>query len=350
MKSFEHRYLQRLPLSMELLRAVGTLREFKGRQELYKRQIPQALDTLRQAAMIQSTESSNRIEGVVAPLKRIQALIAEKTTPRDRSEQEIAGYRDVLNMIHANHADIPFKPSIVLQFHRDLYQYAGGGGQWKGTNNDIVERQADGTTTLRFKPVSAIATSDHMEQLHLQFDHAWNQGNAEPLLLIAAYLLDFLCIHPFPDGNGRMARLLTLLLLYHAGHEVGRFISLERIVERSKESYYDTLHQSSQSWHEGRHDLLPWTSYLLGTVTAAYNELEERVGTLMSARGSKTGMVLDAIRASFGEFSVKDLQERCPHVGIDMIRRVLRKERDAGSVECLGRGPDARWRRLTTDD
>jgi Fic family protein len=254
-KSFENRYLERLPLSLDLVRAVGMLREFKGRQELHKRQIPQALDTLRQAAIIQSTESSNRIEGVVAPLKRIQALIAEKTTPRDRSEQEIAGYRDVLNTIHANHADIPFKPSIVLQFHRDLYQYAGGGGRWKGTDNDVVERHADGKTVLRFKPVPAIATPDHMEQLHERFDYAWNEGKAEPLLLIAAYVLDFLCIHPFSDGNGRMARLLTLLLLYHAEHEVGRYISLERIVERSKESYYDTLYQSSQGWHEGRHDL-----------------------------------------------------------------------------------------------
>ena len=217
MKSFERGYLDRLPISLELLRAVGMLREFKGRQELYKRQIPQALETLQQAAVIQSTESSNRIEGVVAPLKRIQALVAGKTTPRDRSEQEIAGYRDVLNTIHANHAEIPFKPGIVLQFHRDLYQYAGGGGQWKGTDNDIVERQANGKTVLRFKPVPAFATPDHMERLHERFDHAWNEGKVEPLLLIAAYVLDFLCIHPFPDGNGRMARLLTLLLLYHAG-------------------------------------------------------------------------------------------------------------------------------------
>lgn len=348
MKSFEPGYLER-PVSQNLLRAVGLLREFKGRQDLHKRRVPQALETLRQAAIIQSTESSNRIEGVTAPLKRIQALVAEKTTPRDRSEREIAGYRDVLNTIHANHAAISFTTGVVLQFHRDLYQYAGAGGRWKGSDNEIVERHPDGTRVVRFQPVAAFATPEHMERLHERFNAMWDEGRTEPLLLIAAYVLDFLCIHPFPDGNGRMARLLTLLLLYRAEYEVGRYISLERIVERSKESYYETLHSSSQRWHEGAHDLAPWTDYFLGVVTAAYNEFEQRVGTITSARGAKTEMVLDAIRAAFGAFSVKDLQDRCPHVGIDLIRRILRKERRAGRVACLGRGPEARWR-LTGQD
>ena len=349
MKSFEQGFLDRLPVSQDLLRAVGALREFKGRQDLHKKQIPQALETLRQAAVIQSTESSNRIEGVTAPLKRIQSLVAEKTTPRNRSEQEIAGYRDVLNTIHANHADIPFTTGIVLQFHRDLYQYAGEGGRWKPADNEIVERHPDGKMVVRFRPVPAFATPEHMERLHERFRAACDEGKIEPLFLIAAYVLDFLCIHPFFDGNGRMARLLTLLLLYRAGYEVGRYISLERIVERSKESYYDVLQKSSIGWHEGRHDLIPWTEYFLGIVTAAYKELEERVGTLTSARGAKSEMVLDAIRATFGEFSVKELQARCPHVGIDLIRRILREQRQAGNLECLGRGPDARWRRLRAE-
>lgn len=349
MKSFEHGFLDRLLVSQGMLQAVGALREFKGRQDLHRQQVPQALETLRQAAIIQSTESSNRIEGITAPLKRIQALVAEKTTPRDRSEREIAGYRDVLNTIHANYADIPFTTGVVLQFHRDLYKYEGDGGRWKSSDNEIVERRPDGTKVVRFKPVPAFATPEHMEHLHELFRAAWDEAKVEPLVLIAAYVLDFLCVHPFPDGNGRMARLLTLLLLYRAGYEAGRYISLERIVERSKESYYDTLQHSSQGWHEGKHDLLPWMEYFLGVVTAAYKELEERVGTLTTARGAKSEMVLDAIRAMFGEFSVKEIQARCPHVSIDLIRRILREERKAGNIECLGRGPEARWRRIGGD-
>lgn len=346
MKSFEPVVLERLPITQNILRSVRLLGEFKGRQDLYKQQIPQALETLRQAAIIQSTEASNRIEGVTAPLKRIQALVAEKTTPRNRSEQEIAGYRDVLNTIHANYADIPITSGVVLQLHRDLYRHAASeGGRWKMADNEISEERPDGQKVVRFQPVAAHATPEYMDALHKRFRSVWANDGTERLLLIPAYVLDFLCVHPFHDGNGRMARLLTLLLLYHAGYEVGRYISLERIVEQSKESYYDTLYQSSQAWHEARHDLLPWTEYLLGVVIAAFRELEERAGTLTAARGAKTGMVLETISAMRGDFSVKDLQQRCPHVGIDLLRKILRKEREGGRIECLGRGPDARWRR-----
>lgn len=179
-----------------------------------------------------------------------------------------------------------------------------------------------------------------------RFNRLWQSEEIEPLLLIPTYVLDFLCIHPFSDGNGRMARLLTLLLLYKADYEVGRFISLERIVERTKESYYDTLHQSSQSWHQGQHSLLPWWEYFLGVVVlSAYRDFEQRVGLVTSVKGAKTAMVLDAINNIVGDFSIKDLQEQCPSVGIDLIRRILRQERNAGQIECLGRGPDARWRK-----
>lgn len=347
MKSFAPEYLGRLPVTQDVLRSVRFLGEFKGRQDLYKQQIPQALEALRQAAIIQSTEASNRIEGITAPLKRIQALVAQKTTPRNRSEQEIAGYRDVLNTIHANHADIPFTTGVVLQFHRDLYRHAADeGGHWKMADNEISEVRPGGEKVVRFRPVPAHATPEYMEHLHERFRAAWDEGHTERLLLVPAYVLDFLCIHPFHDGNGRMARLLTLLLLYRAGYEVGRYISLERIVEQSRESYYDTLYKSSQGWHEGRHDLLPWAEYFFGVAIAAYKELEERAGTLTAARGAKTEMVLETIGAMYGDFSVKELQERCPHVGIDLLRKILRAERNAGRIECLGRGPDARWRRL----
>lgn len=347
MKSFEAGFIERQPITQKLLQTVRLLGEYKGKEELFKQQIPQALETLRQAAVIQSTESSNRIEGVTAPLERIQALVAKKTKPRNRSEQEITGYRDVLNTIHASYPHIPIKPGTVLQLHRDLYRYAGeSGGHWKAVDNEITEVQPDGTKIIRFRPVSAFATPSAMEDLHARFGELWQTGEVEKLLLIPAYVLDFLCVHPFLDGNGRMARLLTLLLLYQAGFEVGRYISLETIVEQSKESYYDTLQQSSQGWHEGKHELLPWTEYFLGTLLAAYRDFEQRVGLMTTAHGAKTEMVLNAIQTMQGEFSVKTLRERCPHVGVDLIRRILREERQAERLECLGRGPDARWRRI----
>jgi Fic family protein len=347
MESFEPGFIVRQPISQNLLRTIRLLGEYKGKQELFKEQSPQVLETLRQAAVIQSTESSNRIEGITVSIERIKELVSEKTTPRDRSEQEIAGYRDVLNTIHSSYAYIPFTPGVVLQLHRDLYQFTvGEGGQWKSVDNLISATYPDGTKVVRFEPVKAAATPLAMASLHERFNTFWQSGEIEPLLLIPTYVLDFLCIHPFSDGNGRMARLLTLLLLYQAGYEVGRFISLERIVERTKESYYDTLYQSSQNWHAGKHSLAPWWEYFLGVVVlSAYREFEKRVGLVSSAKGAKTAMVLDAVSNIPGDFSIKDLQERCPTVGIDLIRRILRQERDAGRLECLGRGPDARWRK-----
>lgn len=350
MKSFELGFIESQPINQNLLRTVRIVGEFKGKESLYKEQIPQALDTLRQAAIIQSTESSNRIEGVTAPLKRIQELVLEKTTPQNRSEQEIAGYRDVLNTIHANHKEMPFSANLVLQLHRDLYRYVGGqGGRWKITNNEITEIQPDGTRVVRFQPVSAFETPEYMNQLHDRFSELWNQGEVEKLLLISAYVLDFLCIHPFLDGNGRMARLASLLLLYQAGIEVGQYVSLEKIVEESRESYYEALYRSSQGWHEGRHSLIPWTEYFLGILVAAYQEFERRVGMLTTARGAKTEMVLEAVRHLPDGFRIVDVERLCPNVTREMIRVVLRKLRDDGLVWSEGAGTAAVWRKSSTE-
>ena len=348
MKSFEPGMLEDMPIRHQLLSIVRKISEYRGKQDLYQRQSPQVLETLRQVALIQSTESSNRIEGVTAPVHRIRSLVERKTTARNRSEQEIAGYRDVLSTIHASAAAIPFTANMMLQLHRGLYQFIPGeGGSWKRTDNQIVETGPDGTEVVRFEPVGAHLTADAMVVLHERFRDRWNAGQIDRLLLIAAYVLDFLCIHPFHDGNGRMARLITTLLLYQAGYEVGRYISLEQIVERTKESYYDTLQRSSADWHQGAHDLSPWVEYLLGVVVlSAWQELDRRVGLVQGVRGTKTAMVLDVIGHMIGEFSVSDLQERCPTVSVDLIRRVLRQQRDLGQVECLGRGPHARWRRI----
>jgi len=350
MNSFINKYLERFPINQGMLRSVRLLGEYKGKQELFARQIPQALETLRQTSVIQSTESSNRIEGVTAPLDRIKALVAAKTTPRNRSEQEIAGYRDVLNTIHGSHEHIPFTTNVVLQLHRDLYQFTeGGGGKWKSVDNEITEERAGGAKVVRFKPVSAFETPAAMERLHAEFNEHWQSEQFEKLLLIPAYVLDFLCIHPFLDGNGRMARLLSLLLLYRAGYEVGRYVSLEKLVEQTRESYYDCLFQSSQGWHDGQHNLLPWAEYFLGLLTASYREFENRVGQLTTAHGAKTKMILDGLRGLPETFRISELQAACPQVSLDLIRKVMNQMKAEGKVESMGKGRHATWRKHGTD-
>jgi Fic family protein len=271
----------------------------------------------------------------------------KSTAPETRSEQAIAGYRDVLNTIHTRHADIEFSTGVVRQFHRDLFKYTSSrGGDWKSTGNDIIEEHPDGTEVVRFETVPAHRTPEYMESLHERFDRAWREGNVDPLLLIAAYVLDFLCIHPFRDGNGRMARLLTLLLLYKADYGVGQYISLEKLVEDSRESYYDALYQSSQGWHEAEHSLHPWTDYFLGTLLAAYEAFEDRVGDLRTQRGAKTQRILDAVEELPDGFKTRDVEELCPSVSRSLIRKVFDELKEQGKLRAEGRGPAAVWRKL----
>lgn len=349
MKSFSSVYLDKIAVPQRLITTIRQIGEYKGKQELYKQQAPEMLENLRQVAMIESTESSNRLEGIVADEKRLRALVAEKTAPANRPEAEIAGYRDVLNTIHASYDHIPFTDNVVLQLHRDLMKYSGKeGGRWKSAANEITETLPDGSKQIRFVPVAPHQTVEHMRILHERYSELTKVQDWEPLLLIPFYVLDFLCIHPFLDGNGRMARLLTVLLLYHQGYEVGRYVSLERIVEQSKESYYDTLFVSSQGWHEGEHNILPWTEYLLGTILAGYREFEGRFGRISTGAGSKTDMVLNAIEGMIADFSVADLSRACPMVSQDMIRLLLTKLRKEGKVEPVRMGRFASWRKLTT--
>jgi Fic family protein len=347
MFSLRPTYLSALAMPPRVAGILRRLGEHKGRQELYRRQAPEMLESLRRVALIESTESSNRLEGIVAANeKRLRALVNERSTPENRTEGEIAGYRDVLDTIHQNHADIPFSDRVVLQFHRDLLKYATGtGGRWKVSANEIRETLTDGTKRIRFSPLAPHLTEDGMRDLHEDFHLAIQTGTWDPLLLIPFYILDFLCVHPFSDGNGRMARLLTLLALYHQGYEVGRYISLERVIEKTKDSYYDTLLLSSQGWHEGQHDVWPWTEYFLGTLLAAYSEFETRFDRVSSGRGSKTDTVKNAIAAFVGDFTLQDLEKSCPLVSRDMIRRVLADLKKEVKVECLGRGPAAKWRK-----
>jgi Fic family protein len=345
MKSFAPGFLEKQPIPHNLLRTIRLLGEYKGKEAVFKQQSPQVLKTLRHAAVIQSTESSNRIEGVVASHERIVKLVEKKIKPANRSEQEIAGYRDVLNTIHANHANMQFSVNLILQMHRDLLKFTPeNGGRWKTTQNEIEEIGPDGTKSVRFIPVAPHLTEDAMRSLHERFDKAIQSHQFEPLLLIPAYILDFLCIHPFRDGNGRMARLIALLLLYQSGFEVGRFISLETLIEDTRQSYYDTLYVSSQKWHQGKHSLVPWWEYFLGVMLlSAYREFERRAGTLTITRGAKTATVLDAIERLPNTFRIVDVERAAPNVTRDMIRVVLNRLKEENRVYCQGRGSAATW-------
>lgn len=347
MRSFEHGYLFEHPLSHSLLMSVRAVGEFRGRQTLYSKQSPEVLETLRRVAMVQSAESSNRIEGITVAADRIRPLVEKKAKPRDRSEQEVAGYRDVLATIHVNHAKMRLSTDLIRGWHRDLYRFTGEkGGEWKTKDNAILEVLPDNRQVVRFQPVSAVAAPEFMGRLVTLFNRALEERRADPLLLIASFVLDFECVHPFWDGNGRIGRLLTLLLLYQAGYEVGRYIGLERIVEESKETYYDALLKSSKGWHEARHDLQPWWNYFLGMLTAAYKEFEARVGTITSARGAKREMVRQAVDRLVGRFTIGDLQRACPGVSYPTLQRALADLKREKKVRCLGRGPDAQWERI----
>lgn len=343
MKSLTAGYISGLRFTADDLATIRHLGEASGKQQLWAARVPEQLEALRSVAIIESTESSNRIEGVVAAPGRLRDLVLQAATPRDRSEQEIAGYRDVLQLIHESHADMPVTANVVRQLHRQLFGYLpGDGGEWKSTDNDIVERNAEGQVArVRFRPVPAHLTPEAMRQFEQLCAEA-SRGSAEPLVVSGLAVLDFLCIHPFRDGNGRMARLLTLLLLYHAGHRVGRYISLERVIEQSKATYYESLEASSQHWHEGRHDAMPWLRYYWGVLVRAYRELEERMATA-GGRGSKTERILAAVDRRIGPFRITDIEQECPGVSREMIQHVLRDLRDRGRVRSEGTGRGARW-------
>jgi len=349
MPSLEPAYLNQLSFRATEISTIRRLGEARGRQDLFVRQFPEQLDTLRTHAVVESAESSNRIEGVVARPGRVADLVVHRTEPRNRSEQEIAGYRDALQLIHESHADVPFSVNVVLQLHQTLYRYQPGvGGRWKSVDNQIVERDVHGgVVRVRFEPTPAVATSRAMEDLTGTYHQAIAGSLADPLVLLPLAVLDFLCVHPFTDGNGRVARLLSLLLLYHFDYRVGRYISLERIIEESRETYYDALERSSQRWHQSEHDAHPWLGYFWGVLIRAYDEFEARVESL---KGSKTDQVRAAVVRRFGPFGIADLEYDCPGVSRDMVRHVLRQMRTEGLVQVEGRGPGAKWRATTRPD
>ena len=345
MNSFRNHSLRDLAVPMSTAWLLNDIAEAKGKQELYTRQSPQVLKALREMALIQSTESSNRIEGVTVAADRLRPLVLGNTKPRDRSEQEVQGYRLALNEIHTRHEKLAITPDTLRRLHALCQSASGDAGQFKRIDNEVVELRPGAAPVIRFKCVSAKQTPAAVDELCLLYRHALDQDNIPPLIAITALVLDFLCIHPFRDGNGRGSRLLTLLALYQHGYEVGRYISLERLVEQSKEDYYEVLNRSSQRWHEGKHELTPWMNLLLAVIRRGCAEFEQRAGQVKAPRGAKTDLVQAAIAAQSGPFRVSDIQHACPGVSLDMIRQVLKNLRGS-KVECLGRGQNAQWQKL----
>ena len=319
--------------------------EARGKQELFTRQAPQRLKTLREHALIESAVSSNRIEGVTVEPGRVRELILGQPLLRDRDEEEVRGYRDALTLIHENPAALPVSDATIQKLHALTRGEIWDAGKYKDKDGDIIERYPDGSERVRFRTVSAAETSASMAGLVVDWQRCLDERWIHPLIALAAFNLDLLCIHPFRDGNGRVSRLLLLLQCYHLGYEVGRYISLERLIEQNKVRYYETLEQSSQGWHEGKHDPWPYINYVLFILKTAYKEFAERVGDIKAPRGAKTDQIVAAIGRFVGEFTVSQLEQACPGISRDMIRRVLREQQAAGVIECQGRGPAARWRK-----
>ncbi|MBI2802014.1 MAG: Fic family protein [Gammaproteobacteria bacterium] len=324
---------------------LADLSEFRGKQALYTQQSPQRLKALREHALIESAVSSNRIEGVSVDPERVRHVLASpKPLFRDRDEEEVRGYRDALSRVHEG-AHLLVSEATMRELHALARGQIWDAGQYKEKDGDIIERYSDGTERVRFRPVSAAGTPVAMANLMIDWQRCVDERWVPPLIAIAAFNLDFLCIHPFRDGNGRVSRLALLLQCYQAGYEVGRYISLERLIEENKARYYETLEQSSQGWHEGKHDPWPYLNYVLSILKMAYTEFAERVGDVKAPRGSKTDLVLTAINRFAGEFTVSQLEQACPGVSRDMVRRVLRERQRANDIACQGRGPAARWRK-----
>lgn len=340
MNSFKNENIK-LPLGSVWL--MNSIAEYKGKQELYAKQSPQVLKTLLETALIESAESSNRIEGVTVDKARLKPLIIGHSKPRDRSEEEVAGYRKALDLIHIKHKSLRVTPETIKELHRLCRGESWDAGKWKEKDNDIIRKHPDGRVEVIFKPVSAAKTPEMMKQLCLSYEHSVSQLKYPDLYAVACLVLDFLSIHPFRDGNGRVGRLLTLLALYQHGYMVGKYISLERVIEQSKETYYETLNRSSQKWHEAKHDVTPWFNYFLGTVLTAYKEFEERAEQIKPARGVKTQMIKQAIEKQVGEFTLGDIEKAYPSASRDMIKIVFREMQKGKKIKCLGKGKSAKW-------
>lgn len=327
-------------LTPEIVGMLTKIHEFKGEQNLFIEAHADELTKLMEIAKIQSTEASNRIEGIFTSDERLKKLVMDKTTPKSRAEQEIAGYRDVLNTIHENYDYVQVKSGIILQLHRDLYRFMGSeaGGYFKTADNVIAEIDNDGNKKVRFNPVPAWETPYAIEKICEAFDEAFKDENIDPLIVIPMFVLDFLCIHPFNDGNGRMSRLLTLLLLYRSGYIVGKYISIEKMIESSKETYYEALQASSTGWHEEDNDYIPFIVYMLGIVLASYREFSSRVRLLTTAGFTKGERIGKIIKQTVGTITKTEIMKKCPDISQITIQRALIDLQEQGKISKVGGG------------
>lgn len=345
MRIFDYREAPKRLVTPEIIRLIASIHERKGRQDLFLEANTDELRTLLDVAMIQSTGSSNRIEGIFTSDQRLKELVRKKAEPHNRSEQELAGYREVLATIHESYDYITPVPNVILQIHRDLYSYSAGacGGTYKNADNIIAETDAQGQQKTRFIPVPAFQTAEALESLCDNFRQAWREGLIDPLLLIPVFVLDFLCIHPFNDGNGRMSRLLTLLLLYKAGYIVGKYISIEMLIERTKETYCEALQSGSQKWHENQNTYESFVKYFLGIILKAYNEFENRIQYLGRKKFSKGERIKAVIEQTLGKITKKEIMEHCPDISKVTIERTLTQLVKDGFITKTGAGPSTAY-------
>ena len=339
MRTFDYKKRYESLLQPDIVALVAQIHEYKGEQTLFVEAKADTLTRLLEVAKIQSTEASNKIEGIYTSDERLKKIVRDKTMPKTRNEKEIAGYRDVLNTIHQNYDYIPVKSSIFLQLHRDLYKFAGNaGGSFKSSDNVIAQEDGQGNKSIRFQPVPAWETPAYIDAICGAFQDACKDPQCDPLILIPMFILDFLCIHPFNDGNGRMSRLLTLLLLYRAGYIVGMYISIEKLIEQSKETFYETLQESSLHWHEEENDDAPFVRYMLGVIVAAYRDFSSRVQLLVTSGMSKPERVREIVRGSIGKMTRAQIMEKCPDISRVTVERALTDMVKKGEILKIGGG------------
>ena len=339
MRDFNYSKIKEQSWDSDILGLIAAIYKEAGKQELYLKQRPEELEKLVEIAKIQSTEASNAIEGIVTTSTRMRQLVEEKTTPKNRDEQEIAGYRDVLNIIHESFDAIPLSQNYILQLHKIMYSHMNNpmAGRTKNTQNYITAKYPDGRVETLFTPPAPFETSEALDKICEEFNRVIGNMEVEPLIAIPIFIHDFLCIHPFNDGNGRMSRLLTTLLLYRNGFYVGKYISLEAKIAKNKDLYYDSLNRSQDGWHEGKEDSLPFIKYLLGTILAAYRDFEDRF-SIVEEKLPAIDMVRKATQNKIGKFTKQDIRELCPSLSISSIEGALRKMVAAGELMRSGVG------------
>lgn len=349
MREFNYEKLPVDLLNHELMNLVSAIHEHKGKQELFLEAKPDVLRAMLEVAKIQSTGASNRIEGIYTSDERLQALVCEKVEPRNRSEQEIAGYREVLALIHDSYDYIAPRTNVILQLHRDLYQFSPSsmGGRFKNADNVITETDAQGMSKIRFVPVSAFETPDAVNSLTAAFMDAIQDEKYDPLLLIPMFILDFLCIHPFSDGNGRISRLLMLLLLYRSGYIIGKYISLEMLIEKTKETYYDVLQASSQNWHEAQNTYFPFVKYYLEIILSAYKEFSTRVELMRNSSLSKPERIRALFDTTLQKLTKRMISEKFPDISTSTIELALASLLKEGYIVKVGGGKSTAYIRNT---